>query len=120
MLRMLLTGAETGAGAGADGAQELTGFAGFMTQYGSILMLVVLIAVFYFFIIRPQKKQEKETAQMRNSIEVGDEVTTIGGIIGEVVSIKEETVTIVTSKDNTKIRFLKSAISRVDVKASDK
>lgn len=118
MLRMLLTAAATDAA--TDGAQELTGFAGFFAQYGSILMLVVLIAVFYFFIIRPQKKQEKETAQMRNSIEVGDEVTTIGGIIGEVVSIKEETVTIVTSKDNTKIRFLKSAISRVDVKASDK
>lgn len=117
---MLLTAAATDAAAAADGAEELTGFAGFFAQYSSILMLVVLIAVFYFFIIRPQKKQEKETAQMRNSIEVGDEVTTIGGIIGEVVSIKEETVTIVTSKDNTKIRFLKSAISRVDVKASDK
>lgn len=119
MFKMFLTAAAD-ATATAEETAEVTGFAAFLTNYGSIIMLVALIAVFYFFIIRPQKKQEKETNAMRNAIEVGDEVTTIGGIIGEVVSIKEETVTIVTSKDNTKIRFLKSAISRVDVKAADK
>jgi preprotein translocase subunit YajC len=56
---------------------------------------------------------------MRNNLEVGDEVTTIGGIIGRIVSIKEETCVIETSRDGTKIRFLKSAINRVDVKAED-
>ena len=55
---------------------------------GGILILVVFIAVFYFFGIRPQKKKEQEDAQMRNNLAVGDEVTTIGGIIGKVVSIK--------------------------------
>jgi preprotein translocase subunit YajC len=82
------------------------------------LMLVVFV-VFYFFGIRPQKKQEKETAAMRNNLQVGDEITTIGGIIGKIVSIKDETCVIVTSRDGTKIRILKSAISRVDVKAED-
>ena len=84
-----------------------------------ILMFVVLIAVFYFFMIRPENKRKKEAQQMRDSLKVGDNITTIGGIIGKVVSIKDETCVIATSHDNTKIRILKSAISRVDVKAED-
>ena len=90
---------------------------------GSTLLTVGMLAVvgvlFYFFAIRPQKKQEKETANMRNNLQVGDEITTIGGIIGKVVSIKEETCVIETSRNGTKLRILKSAISRVDVKAED-
>ena len=82
-------------------------------------MLVAVVVVFYFVGIRPQKKQEKEVANMRNNLSVGDEITTIGGIIGKVVSIKDETCVIETSRDCTKIRILKSAISRVDVKAED-
>ena len=85
----------------------------------TIVMVVAFIAIFYFFMIRPQKKQEKETNEMRNSLSVGDEITTIGGIIGKVVSIREETVVIETSHDRTKLRLLKSAISKVDVKAED-
>ena len=84
------------------------------------LGMVALMFVFlYFFMIRPQKKQERKDAEMRDSLAVGDEVTTIGGIIGKVVSIREETVVIETSHDRTKIRLLKSAISKVDVKAED-
>ncbi len=86
---------------------------------GMILMLVGLLVVFYFFGIRPQKKQEKAQNDMRNSLKVGDEITTIGGIIGKIVSIKDETCVIETTRDNTKIRILKTAISRVDVKAED-
>ena len=86
---------------------------------GMILMLVVLLAVFYFIVIRPQKKQEKTQNDMRNGLKVGDEITTIGGIIGKIVSIKDETCVIETSRDGTKIRILKSAVSRVDVKAED-
>jgi preprotein translocase subunit YajC len=82
-------------------------------------MIVAMIAFFYFFIIRPQKKQEKEAASMRDSIQVGDEITTIGGIIGKVVSIKDETLVLETTRDCTKIRILKSAVSRIDVKAED-
>ena len=88
-------------------------------QWGSIIMIVVLIAVFYFFMIRPQKKQEKKDAEMRDSLQVGDEVTTIGGIIGKVVSVKGETFVLETTKDKTKIRFLKGAVRSVDVKAAD-
>ena len=90
---------------------------------GSILSLIIpllLVAVvFYFFLYRPQKKQEKATADMRNSLEVGDEITTVGGIIGKVTSIKEETVMIETSHDRTKIRILRSAIRSIDVKADE-
>lgn len=93
---------------------------GLMAQLSFPLMLVAMIAVFYFLMIRPQKKQEKEAQEMRDSLAVGDEVTTIGGIIGEIVSIKDETVTIETSKAGTKIRFLKTAIRSVDVSAASK
>ncbi len=89
---------------------------------GGLLMPIILIVAFgaiLFFSNRSQKKQERETAAMRNNLQVGDEITTIGGIIGKVVSIKEETCVIETSRDGTKIRILKSAISRVDVKAED-
>ena len=89
------------------------------SMWVTIIMLVAVFVVFYFFGIRPQKKQEKETNAMRNNLQVGDEITTIGGIIGKIVSIKDETCVIETSRDGTKIRFLKSAISRVDVKAED-
>ena len=85
----------------------------------SIGMIVLLFVFLYFFMIRPQKKQEKKDAEMRDSLEVGDEVTTIGGIIGKVVSIKDQTFVLETTKDKTKIRFLKGAIRSVDVKASD-
>lgn len=85
----------------------------------TIVMIVAMIAFFYFFIIRPQKKQEKEAANMRDSIQVGDEITTIGGIIGKVVSIKDETLVLETTRAGTKIRILKSAVRSVDVKAED-
>ena len=82
-------------------------------------MVVLLFVVFYFFGIRPQKKQEKEAADMRNALTVGDEINTIGGIIGKIVSIKEETMIIETGRDHTRIRLLKSAVRTVDVHAED-
>ena len=85
----------------------------------TIILMVAMLAAFYFFAIRPQKKQEKEINAMRNALTVGDEVTTTGGIIGKIVSIKDETCVIETSHDGTKIRLLKTSISRVDVKAED-
>lgn len=85
----------------------------------TIVMIVGLVLVFYFFVIRPQKKQEKEDAAMRDSLAVGDEVTTIGGIIGKVVSIKDETFVLETTKDCTKIRFLRGAIRSIDVKIQE-
>ena len=90
-----------------------------MGNVGSILILVVMFVALYFFMVRPQKKQEKEIANMRNNLQVGDEITTIGGIIGKIVSIKEETIMIETGHDRTKIRLLRSAVRTVDVHAED-
>lgn len=100
-----LTGAETAAGPAS--------------LIPTIGMVVVLFLVFYFFAIRPQKKQEKQVNEMRNQLMVGDEITTIGGIIGKIISIKEETLMIETGHDRTKIRILKSAVRNVDVHAAD-
>lgn len=81
--------------------------------------MVLLFAAMYFFTIRPQRKAEKEANEMRNSLQVGDEITTIGGIIGRIVSIKDETCVIETSRDCSRIRILKSAVRNVDVRAED-
>ena len=91
------------------------GFGSYLTMG---LLLVVMVAMF-FFTSRSNKKQEKQAQNMRDSLSVGDEITTIGGIIGKIVSIKEETLVLETSHDRTRIRILKTAVSRVDVKAED-
>lgn len=85
-----------------------------------LIIIAVMFVALYFLMIRPQKKREQETNAMRNNLEVGDEITTIGGIIGEIVSIKENTITIETSKQGTKIRLLKSAVATVDLSAAEK
>ncbi|MBQ7153546.1 MAG: preprotein translocase subunit YajC [Clostridia bacterium] len=89
------------------------------TTWITIGMIVVIFVAFYFFGIRPQRKQEKETQNMLNELKVGDEITTIGGIIGKVVSIKDETILIETAHDRTRIRLLKNSVRRVDVHAED-
>ena len=102
-----------------EGSGSTTTTTGGTGIWGTIIMIVALFVVLYFFMIRPQKKQERKDAEMRGSLAVGDEVTTIGGIIGKVVSIKGETFVLETTKDKTKIRFLKAAVRSVDVKAED-
>ena len=84
----------------------------------TIVMIVIMIGVFWFFSSR-QKKQDQKDNAMRDALAVGDEVTTIGGIIGKIVSIKDETVLVETGRDKVRIRFLRSAIRSVDVKAED-
>ena len=84
-----------------------------------IILLAVMLVAMYFFMFRPQKKQEREINNMRANLQVGDEITTIGGIIGKIVSIKDETVLVETGRDKVRIRFLRSAIRSVDVKAED-
>ncbi len=84
------------------------------------IAMIVILGAFIFFNWRSSKKQQKQINQMMDALEVGDEVTLKCGLIGEIVSIREETITVVTSKDKTKVRFLKTAIHTVDVKASDK
>ncbi|MCI8406097.1 MAG: preprotein translocase subunit YajC [Oscillospiraceae bacterium] len=83
---------------------------GVLTMASTVLPLVLMVVVFYFLLIRPQKKKEKETQRMRNSIQVGDEIVTAGGIVGLVVSIKEDTVVIETGNDRSKVRIKRWAI----------
>ncbi len=75
-----------------------------------LLPILLVVVAMYFILIRPQKKREKETQKMRNSVQVGDEVTTSGGIIGRVVSLREDTVVIETGSDRSKIRIKRWAI----------
>jgi preprotein translocase subunit YajC len=103
---MFLTAAADGAATNPAGG----------TMWTSIIMLVVLGVVFYFFIIRPQKKQEKEATALRNSLSIGDEVTTIGGIIGRVINVKDDTFVLETTRDRTRIRFERAALKRIDRK----
>ncbi|MBQ7293078.1 MAG: preprotein translocase subunit YajC [Clostridia bacterium] len=117
MFRLLAPGTAGVANAGTAAASG--GGGGLFGSLMSFLPIILMFVALYFFMIRPNKKQEKEAANMRNSLEVGDEITTIGGIIGKVVSIKEETLVLETSRDGTKIRILKSAVRNVDVHAAD-
>ena len=81
---------------------------------GTFIPLVLMVALMYFLLIRPQNKKEKKAAEMRNSIEVGDTVTTIGGIVGHVQSIKEDTFVLETGSDRVKLRFKRWAIQEVE------
>ena len=76
--------------------------------------LALMLVLLYFMIYRPQKKQEKKDAAMRAALEIGDQVTTIGGIVGRVVAIKDDTFVLETGADRVKIRFTKNAISSVE------
>jgi preprotein translocase subunit YajC len=87
--------------------------------WGTVIMIGLLFVFLYFFMIRPQKKQERKDAEMRDSLAIGDEVTTIGGIIGKVISIKGETFVLETTREKTQIRFLKGAIRTIDVKVAE-
>ena len=84
-----------------------------------LIMLLPMLAIFYFILIRPENKRKREAEQLQNSLSNGDQITTIGGIIGKIVSIKDETVTIETGRDGSKIRILRSAVRCVDVPAED-
>ena len=90
--------------------------AGGMTS--TVIMLVAMVAIFYFMLIRPENKRKKEAEQTRNSIKVGDQITTIGGIVGTVVSVKDEKFVIETSADLVRIEFNKWAISTNDTAAA--
>ena len=84
-----------------------------------ILMIVIYAAIFaalYFFLIRPNSKKKKEEAELRNNLEIGDEITTIGGIVGRVVAIKEDedSIVIETGSDRNKMKMKKWAISTIN------
>ena len=86
--------------------------------WSSLIMMALIIVVFWFFIIRPQRKKDKETAKMRNELQVGDEIITIGGIVGIIVSIKEDTLVIETGSDRSKVRLARWAIQPINKQPS--
>lgn len=81
-----------------------------VSPWPSLVLMVVMFGVMYLLIFLPQKKQQKKDAAMRNSLDIGDEVITSGGILGRVVSIKDNTIVIESTSDRTKIRLIKNAI----------
>ena len=84
----------------------------------TLVMLVLMIGIFYFMLIRPENKRKKEAEQMRSALKVGDEITTIGGITGTVVSVKDDKFVIETGADQVRIEFAKWALSTNDSAAA--
>ena len=78
---------------------------------GSVVMMLAMLAIFYFMLIRPENKRKKEAEQMRSSVKTGDKITTIGGIIGTVVHVKDDKIVVETGADQVRIEFAKWAIS---------
>ena len=76
----------------------------------SFLPLLLILVLMYFMLLRPQKKREKEVQNIRNSLQVGDEITTAGGIVGRIVSLREDTLVIETGSDRSKIRIKRWAV----------
>lgn len=89
-------------------------------QFGGIFMMVILFALMYFMMIRPQKKKDKEVKQMRDSLSIGDEVITIGGIHGKIVKVNDEIVTLEMAHAKQRIEFSKWAVGSVAKKGKDK
>lgn len=82
-----------------------------MEWLSTIIMVVVLIAIFYFLLIRPENKKKKEAQNLRDSLAVGDEVTTIGGIVGTICHVKENSIVIETGADRVRLEMMKWAIA---------
>jgi len=87
--------------------------------FGMMWPLILMVVIFYFLLIRPQKKREKAAKEMRSTIEVGDEILTIGGILGRVVTVKEDNLLIESGSANTKLRITKAAI-QTNITAQEK
>lgn len=105
--------------AATSAADTGTAATGGLSNWLFWIMLIVIVVVFYFLIIRPQKKQEKEQNDMKNSLKVGDDITTIGGIVGRVVKVKDDTFTIITSRDKTRMSFARFALRSIDFRAGE-
>ena len=88
-------------------------------DYMSIISIVGMLAIFYFLLIRPQQKQAKATKELRSGLQVGDKVTTIGGITGKIVNIKDDNITIENGADRTKLSFARWAIGTKEALESD-
>ena len=88
-------------------------------DYMTIIMLVVMIAIFYFMLIRPENKRKKAAEEMRSSLAVGDVITTIGGIVGTICAVKDNTIVIETGADRVRVEFTKWAVSSKGAQATE-
>ena len=88
-------------------------------EYYSIIMIVAMVAILYFLMIRPEQKRKKQAQQMRDSLKKGDMITTIGGIVGKIVMVKDNTIIIETSEDRVRMELTKWAVSTTGVQTSD-
>lgn len=93
----------------AEGANSQTGMCG-GNSVMTIVIMVAMVAVMYFVMIRPQKKKQQEEQKLRDSVQIGDEITTIGGINGRVVTVKEDSIVLETGADRTKMKIMRWAI----------
>ncbi len=103
-----ICGPAASSGAGTTG--ETTGMCGGGNPVMTIVIMVAMVAVMYFVMIRPQKKKQQEEQKLRDSVQIGDEVTTIGGINGRVVTVKEDSIVLETGADRTKMKIMRWAI----------
>ena len=85
----------------------------------TILMLIVMVAIMYFLMIRPENKRKKKAQEMRDSLKKGDIITSIGGIIGRIVSVGKDTIVIETSDDRVRMELTKWAVSSVGVQSGE-
>ena len=85
----------------------------------SIILIIAMITIFYFMLIRPENKKKKAAEELRNSLKVGDEVTTIGGILGTICAVKDGSVVIETGADRVRIEMTKWAIGTKGSQTSD-
>ncbi len=85
----------------------------------SIVMILVMVAIFYFMLIRPENKRKKQAQEMRNSLAVGDEITTIGGIVGTICAVKANSIVIETGADRVRLELMKWAISSKGVQVAE-
>lgn len=85
----------------------------------TILMLIVMVAIMYFLMIRPENKRKKKAQEMRDSLKKGDVITSIGGIIGRIVSVGKDTIVIETSDDRVRMELAKWAVSSVGVQSGE-
>ena len=100
----------------AEGEAAATPEAGaLMGSFTSLLLPIGLLVLMYFFLIRPQKKQEKQIASMRNGLVVGDEISTNGGLIGRIIKINDDIITIETGSDKTRLKIFRWAVRNVEV-----
>ena len=95
-----------------------TGTAATGGMMSTVVMMVAMLGIFYFMLIRPENKRKKEAEQMRSAVKTGDRVTTIGGVVGVVVNVKDDKFVLETGADQVRIEFAKWALSTNETAAA--